>query len=578
MLLNVQAMARDAKVLDEVRCLLRGTQARPVDSAVEAHHANSRSNQFAAGNDILAHEGRPTLIRNATVPVYVEEATRCEAGSMLTSTGALSVRSGAKTGRSPKDKRIVVEPSSEADVWWGPVNIRLTRDAFLINRERAIDYLNTRDRVFIVDGFAGWDPEYRISIRVICERAYHALFMRNMLIQPSDEELEEFVPDFTILNAGGFPANRYVEGITSPCSVNLDLGRNEMVILGTQYAGEMKKGILTLMMYAMPQREQLCLHSSANEGDDGRVTLFFGLSGTGKTTLSADPTRKLIGDDEHVWTTRGVFNVEGGCYAKCAHLTEAAEPDIYNAIRFGAVVENVACDPVSRIVDYTNLGITENTRCAYPLSAIRNSKLPATGAHPTDIILLTCDGFGVLPPVSRLSFDQVIYHFISGYTAKIAGTEQGVTEPTATFSACYGEPFLVFHPARYATMLAERLKAHKANAWLLNTGWVGGKRGNRCPLAYTRAIVRAIHSGALSDASYNYDPVFGLAFPSTCPDVPDDLLNPASSWADPTEFAATANELARLFNANFEKYTDNVSSTVAACAPRENIRADATLA
>jgi len=515
-------------------------------------------------------------VYQASAPMLVEAALQNEQGSFLTSTGALSVRSGAKTGRSPKDKRVVCEPGSEANVWWGPVNIQMKESAFMINRERAIDYLNTRQRIYVVDGFAGWDVAFRVRVRVICVRAYHALFMRNMLVQPRSEELEDFVPDMIIFNAGGFPANRYVEGMTSSCSVDLHLGRYskrfgnswaEMVILGTQYAGEMKKGVLTLMMYLMPLRNQLCLHSSANEDDDGNVTVFFGLSGTGKTTLSADPRRKLIGDDEHVWTDTGVFNVEGGCYAKCIALTEENEPDIYRAIRFGAVVENVIFDDESREIDYDDISITENTRCSYPLEFISNAKLPALGGHPNNVILLTCDGYGVLPPVSRLSKEQVIYHFISGYTSKMAGTEEGITKPVAAFSACYGEPFLVWHPVKYATMLAEKLLQHNATAWLLNTGWVGGAKGKRCPLKYTRAIVDAIHSGELLDAQYKTDPVFRLSFPMSCPNVPSALLDPSSSWADQDEFKRTQGDLAALFETNFAKYAAQATPEVIAQGP-----------
>jgi len=313
----------------------------------------------------------------------------------------------------------------------------------------------------------------------------------------------------------------------------------------------------------MPLQKQLCLHSSANEdAQTGNVTVFFGLSGTGKTTLSADPRRKLIGDDEHVWTDEGVFNVEGGCYAKCIDLSEEKEPDIFGAIKFGAVVENVIFDQDSRNIDYTDISITENTRCAYPLEHIANAKLPALGRHPNHVILLTCDGFGVLPPVSKLSKEQVIYHFISGYTSKMAGTEEGISKPTAAFSSCYGEPFLVWHPVKYATMLAEKLEQHAASAWLLNTGWVGGAKGKRCPLKYTRAIVDAIHSGELEKAEYRTDPVFKLSFPTSCPGVPDELLDPSSSWADKEAFKATQHELAELFGKNFDKYAAKASADI----------------
>jgi phosphoenolpyruvate carboxykinase (ATP) len=565
---------KNQAILEDVRRILSGTC--PMTSNPEADAANelSRSAKFASGEDIKNSDVE--IIHNATVPVLVEAALQREPGSVLTDTGALSVLSGAKTGRSPKDKRVVAEPTSEDNVWWGPVNIKMTQQAFMINRERAIDYINTRERVYVVDGFAGWDHKHRIRVRVLCCRAYHALFMSNMLVNPTSEELKDFSPDLVIYNAGSFPANRYVEGMTSSCSVDLHLGRYskrfgrtwaEMVILGTQYAGEMKKGILTLMMYLMPLRGQLCLHSSANEDHNGNVTVFFGLSGTGKTTLSADPARKLIGDDEHVWTEDGVFNVEGGCYAKCVGLTEEFEPDIFRAVRFGAVVENCVLDDESRIADFNDISITENTRCAYPLEFIANAKLPALGGHPNHVILLTCDGYGVLPPVSKLTKEQVIYHFISGYTSKMAGTEQGITKPVAAFSACFGEPFLVWHPVKYATMLAERLEQHQASAWLLNTGWVGGAKGRRCPLKYTRAIINAIHSGSLEGSEYAVDPVFRLRYPTHCAGVPPEILSPSASWADKAEFCETQIHLATLFEKNFDKYADKSSPEVTRQGP-----------
>jgi len=560
--------------IDDIRAILSGTCPHAVSAEVEEANKNSRSHVLAAKEEV----GHPEIIHNATVPILVEAALQREKGSFLTETGALSVLSGAKTGRSPKDKRVVDEPNSTDNVWWGPVNIKMKMDAFMINRERAIDYINTRERIYVVDGYAGHDPRYRVAVRVICVRAYHALFMRNMLVDLTPEEAKApFTPDLVIFNAGSFPANRYVEGMTSSCTVDLHLGRYskrfgrtwaEMVILGTQYAGEMKKGILTLMMYKMPLMGQLCLHSSANEDPaTGNVTVFFGLSGTGKTTLSADPRRHLIGDDEHVWTDTGVFNVEGGCYAKCIALSEATEPEIFRAIRFGAVVENVVYDPVSRKVDYDDISITENTRCAYPLEFIPNAKLPAVGKHPNHVILLTCDGFGVLPPVSRLTSAQVIYHFISGYTSKMAGTEQGITKPIAAFSACYGEPFLVWHPVKYATMLAEKLEQHNATAWLLNTGWIGGAKGRRCPLKYTRAIVDAIHSGELEKSPLATDEVFKLNYPTKCPGVPDEILNPSCSWANKAEYEATQAQLAMLFRRNFAKYQAMASAEVLAQGP-----------
>ncbi|RKO92261.1 ATP-utilizing phosphoenolpyruvate carboxykinase [Blyttiomyces helicus] len=435
---------------------------------------------------------RKPIIHNASVPVLYEEALKYEKGTALTDSGALVTDSGTKKGRSPKDKRIVDEPASRNDIWWGPVNTQMTENAFMVNRERAIDYLNTRERLYVFDGFAGWDPKYRIKVRVVCARAYHALFMNNMLIRPTEAELASFgEPDFTIFNGGEFPANRYTTGMTSTTSVSINFDRHEMVILGTQYAGEMKKGVFTVMHYLMPKAGVLSLHSSANEGPNGDVSLFFGLSGTGKTTLSADPNRFLIGDDEHCWSDDGIFNIEGGCYAKCIDLSPEKEPEIFAAIRFGSVLENVVYDHASRKVDYANSALTENTRCAYPIEFIPNAKIPCVGGHPSNIILLTCDAFGVLPPVSKLSADQAMYHFVSGYTAKIAGTEDGITEPQATFSTCFGAPFLVLHPMRYAEMLAAKMQEHKADAWLINTGWNGGPYGvgKRVALKYSRAII-----------------------------------------------------------------------------------------
>ncbi|KAK7456897.1 phosphoenolpyruvate carboxykinase [Colletotrichum acutatum] len=442
-----------------------------------------------------------------------------------------------------------------------------------INRERAIDYLNTRNRIYVVDGYAGWDEKYRIRVRVICARAYHALFMRNMLIRPPREELEHFHPDYTIYNAGSFPANRYTEGMTSGTSVAINFAEKEMVILGTEYAGEMKKGVFTVLFYEMPIKHNvLTLHSSANEGKNGDVTLFFGLSGTGKTTLSADPQRALIGDDEHCWSDRGVFNIEGGCYAKTIGLSAEKEPDIFGAIRFGSVLENVVFDPETRAVDYDDSTLTENTRCAYPIEYISNAKIPCLSeSHPTNIILLTCDARGVLPPISKLDRAQTMFHFISGYTSKMAGTEDGVTEPQATFSSCFAQPFLALHPMRYAKMLADKIEHHNANAWLLNTGWVGAgaaQGGKRCPLKYTRAILDAIHSGELAKVEYETYDVFNLQVPKTCPGVPDELLNPKAAWtAGNDSFNTEVKKLGTLFNENFKKYASEATEEVVKAGP-----------
>jgi len=513
------------------------------------------------------------LIHNAEASILYELALRHEKGSFIASNGALAVSSGAKTGRSPGDKRIVDEPigwwAFTNEVWWGKVNIKLEDHSFLTNRERAVDYLNTRKRLYIVDAYAGWDPKHRIKVRIITSRAYHALFMQNMLVMPQPND-NFGTPDWIIYNAGEFPANRHSKGMTSNTSVCLHFRRKEMVILGTEYAGEMKKGVLTIMMHSMPQSQQLPLHSSCNVSKDGKVTLFFGLSGTGKTTLSADPERFLIGDDEHVWTDTGVFNIEGGCYAKAINLTRENEPEIYDAIRFGAVLENVVFDNKTREVDYCDTSITENTRCAYPLHHIPNAMIPAKiDTHPNVVILLCCDAFGVLPPVSKLTPEQVQYYFISGYTAKVAGTEQGITEPQATFSACFGAPFLVWHPIVYAEMLADKLKRHKCNAYLLNTGWAGGGYGvgKRISLKYTRAMVDAIHAETIVDVEYEELDKFGLLFPKECPNVPSQLLNPRASWEDKDAYDKQLDKLYTLFQDNFVEYADRCAHDVKAAGP-----------
>ena len=512
------------------------------------------------------------ILRNVAPAVLYEEAITVDDGH-ITSAGALLTNSGEKTGRSPKDKRIVVHPESEADIWWGPVNIRVNDTSYEANRQRAIDYLNMHDKLFVVDGFAGWDPESQLKIRVICARPYHALFMHNMLIRPTAEQLENFgEPDYVIYNAGGFQADHRTPQNTSRTSVNLSFERSEFAILGTEYAGEMKKGVFTIMHYLMPKKGIFSMHCSANEGTDGDVSLFFGLSGTGKTTLSADPERALIGDDEHCWSDTGVFNIEGGCYAKCIDLSPEKEPIIFSAVRFGTVLENAVYDEQTRVVDYSDASLTENTRASYPIEYVPNAKIPCVAGHPKNIILLTCDAFGVLPPVAKLTPEQAMYHFISGYTAKVAGTEVGVTEPEATFSACFGAAFLVWHPTKYAELLAEKMRSHDAAAWLVNTGWSGGPYGvgSRLSLKYTRAIIDAIHSGELHAAKTSEDPLFGLHVPVQCSGVPDEVLVPKNTWSDQKAFARTALQLAKLFRDNFESYADVASDEILQAGPREN--------
>ena len=496
-----------------------------------------------------------------------EHAIRYEKDARIAENGALVAYSGVKTGRSPKDKRLVRHAESENDVWWGPVNIPCDASTFAVNRQRAIDYLNTRERLYCVDGFAGWDPKYRIKVRVICSLPYHALFMHTMLIRPTKDEMGSFgEPDFTIYNAGSFPANRLTTGMASTTSVDLSLEDRELVILGTEYAGEMKKGVFTAVNYFAPKRGILSMHCSATaDKRTGNSSLLFGLSGTGKTTLSADPKRHLIGDDEHCWSDDGIFNIEGGCYAKAINLTPENEPDIFQALRFGAVMENVVLEE-DRNVDFTDTSITENTRGAYPIEFIRTAKIPCVAGHPTDVIFLTCDAFGVLPPVSALSPAHAMYHFISGYTAKVAGTEIGVTEPEATFSPCFGGPFLVWHPNKYAELLAAKMKRHKARVWLVNTGWTGGAYGvgKRISLKNTRTIIDAIHDGALGRARIERDPVFGFDVVTECPGVPADILLPRDAWNDKTAYDATATGLASLFRDNFRKYESSVSEEIKA--------------
>ena len=478
--------------------------------------------------------------------------------------------SGDKTGRSPKDKRVVKHPDSQDDVWWGAVNIPLERPSFLINRERARDYLNTRPRIYVFDGFAGWDPQHRLKVRVICSRPYHALFMHVMLIRPTKDELANFgTPDFVITNAGEFPANRLTSGMTSKTSIDLSFEDKELVILGSEYAGEMKKGVFTIMNYLMPKAGILSMHCSATTSHDGKTSILFGLSGTGKTTLSADPKRLLIGDDEHCWSDAGIFNIEGGCYAKTIDLSAESEPDIYNALHYGSVLENVVLLD-DNFVDFHDASITQNTRGAYPIEYIKNAKIPCMADHPTDVIFLTCDAFGVFPPVAKLTPQQAMYHFISGYTAKIAGTEVEVTEPGATFSPCFGGPFLVWHPAKYAELLAEKLQKHKANVWLVNTGWSGGsyENGKRMKLAITRAIIDAIHSGELAKAPTVVDPNFGFHVVTACPNVSSEVLLPRNMWPDKLEYDTTAKKLVGLFLKNFEQYATMAGPDVVAAGPQ----------
>lgn len=498
---------------------------------------------------------------NLPVPALKEMATRRGEG-MLTLNGALNTRTGKYTGRSPKDKFIVAETNVKELVGWGPVNQPIDADRFdrLIGRLEA--YLDGRE-LFVFDGYVGADPRYRLPIRVMNEYAWHNLFARQLFIRPTPEELRTHEPEFTVVSVPGFKADPAVDGTRSETFIIISFERRLVLIGGTEYAGEIKKSMFSVMNFLMPQQGVLPMHCSANVGSRGDVALFFGLSGTGKTTLSADPNRQLIGDDEHGWSDAGVFNLEGGCYAKCIGLTRENEPQIWDAIRFGAVLENVVMDPESRAVDYASDALTENTRAAYPVDYIPGAVIPGVGGHPEVIIFLTADATGVLPPISRLTPQQAMYHFISGYTSKLAGTERGVTSPEATFSACFGAPFLPLPAVTYAQMLGEKIKRHGSRVFLVNTGWSGGPYGvgKRMNLRYTRAMVNAAIDGRLDNVEYGADPVFGVQVPRTCPDVPSEVLQPRNTWADKDAYDRAAQDLHQRFARNLEQFGSAVQET-----------------
>lgn len=514
---------------------------------------------------------QPKTLRNPAPAKLYQQSLMNEQGAAISSTGALVALSGEKTGRSPSDKRVVEHVDSKDNIWWGDVNIPFAESSHDANRDIAVKFLNQCEQLYIIDGFAGWDANDRIKVRVITSRAYHALFMHNMLIRPTAAELADFgEPDYVIYNAGEQAADTAVAGVESSTSVSLSFEKGEMVILGTEYAGEMKKGIFTVMNYLMPLKGDLSMHCSATaEIGAERSAILFGLSGTGKTTLSADPKRELIGDDEHVWSNSGVSNIEGGCYAKVIDLSAEKEPDIFNALQFGAVLENVVYDE-NHVVDYENVSITENTRGSYPIEAIPNARIPCKAGQPTDIIFLTCDAFGVFPPVSKLRSAQAMFHFISGYTAKVAGTEMGVTEPEATFSACFGAPFMVWHPTKYAQLLAEKMQQNNVNVWLVNTGWSGGAYGvgSRIKLAYSRAIIDAINTGELAKAATVTDARFGFEVVTQCSGVPSEILEPRNAWADKAAFSQQANQLAQMFVDNFARYADQADESIKSAAPK----------
>jgi phosphoenolpyruvate carboxykinase (ATP) len=506
---------------------------------------------------------------NHNTPLLYEDVIKDVEGH-ITHLGPVVVRTGLHTGRAAKDKFIVEEPETRDHIWWGDVNCPISQAGFENMFRRVQAYLQDRD-VWIQDCFAGADPSYRLPIRVITVRAWHSLFARNMFIQAEPEELTDHVPEFTVLHVPTFQAIPEVDGTNSEAFILLNLSRRLALIGGTFYAGEIKKSVFTMLNYLLPLQKVLPMHCSANIGPDGDVAIFFGLSGTGKTTLSADPKRRLIGDDEHGWSDDGVFNFEGGCYAKVIRLREESEPEIYaTTSMFGTILENVGYDVITRRLDLDDDTLTENTRAAYPLSHIPNHVPGGMADHPKNIVMLTADAFGVLPPIARLTPEQAMYHFMSGYTAKVAGTEAGVTEPSATFSACFGAPFMVRPPIYYAEMLAQRIRDHGADCWLVNTGWTGGPYGvgHRMPIEHTRALLNAAIEGRLADAEYVEDPVFGVQVPTACEGVPSEVLRPRDTWSDPEAYDAKARDLAARFHANFQQFESDTGDEVKNAGPR----------
>ncbi|UCF41196.1 MAG: phosphoenolpyruvate carboxykinase (ATP) [Gemmatimonadota bacterium] len=499
-----------------------------------------------------------------------ETAVRRDEGTIVAGGPFIAV-TAPHTGRSPGDKFIVREPGSEADIWWGKVNQPMEETHFELLLRDVREYLSAQDPLFVRDVFAGAAPAYRIPVRFVTTNAWHALFVYNMFLRPATEALESFLPGFTVLHAPEMQADPKRHGTRSGAFVVINFAERLVLIGGTRYAGELKKSMFTILNYLYPKQGILSMHCSANVGPREDVAVFFGLSGTGKTTLSTDSVRRLVGDDEHGWSREGVFNFEGGCYAKVIRLSEEGEPDIHATTEmFGTILENVVFDPATRAVRLDDDSITENTRASYPIYFIPNHVPEGRAGHPDNILFLTADAFGVLPPVARLTPDQAMYHFLSGYTAKVAGTERGVTEPQATFSACFGAPFLPLHPGVYARMLGERIAEHRVRCWLVNTGWTGGPygEGSRMNLPYTRAMVTAVLSGALTEVATRTDPVFGLEVPTALPGVPARLLDPRSTWSDPHRYDDQAARLATMFRDNFATYADQVSAAVRAAGPR----------
>lgn len=500
----------------------------------------------------------PINLENASEVLYnlpiAELVEHCViSGDKLAANGAVVAYTGKYTGRTPKDKHTVREPSSESNIWWENNN-DMTPEQFQKLLAKANDYIHGK-RLYVIDTYGGADPKHRIKARFIVKRPYHAMFIKQLLIRPGAEELATYQPEWTVVDLGDLSLDPAVDGTKGDAMIAINFAEKTVLIFGTQYAGEMKKSVFTILNYLLPLKGVMSMHCSANIGRGGDTALFFGLSGTGKTTLSADPDRALIGDDEHGWTDEGVFNFEGGCYAKSIRLSKEGEPEIWNAIKFGAVLENVPMND-QREPDYNDGKLTENTRCAYPLEHIAGSVQPSMGGHPKNIFFLTCDAFGVLPPISRLTAEQAMFHFLNGYTAKVAGTEAGVTEPQTTFSTCFGAPFLPLPPKVYAALLAEKMTKHGSHVWLVNTGWTGGGPGvgHRMSLQHTRALLHAALDGRLDKENFTVDPVFGLEVPTACGEVPGDLLQPRNTWADKDAYDKKAAELFAMFQKNYEKF------------------------
>ncbi len=503
-------------------------------------------------------------------PAELVEHTISRGMGVIADSGALVVDTGKFRGRAPKDKFTVKDDKTANTVDWNNFNIPVEPAVFDKLYHKVLTYLSEKD-IWVRDNYACAEPKYRLNIRVVNEYPWGNLFCDNMFLRPTTEEIATMQPDWLIINAPGFQADPATDGTREANFAMIDFTKKIILIGGTGYTGEMKKGIFTVLNYWLPQEQGvLSMHCSSNVGKDGDVAVFFGLSGTGKTTLSADPNRRLIGDDEHGWTEDSVFNFEGGCYAKCVNLTKENEPQIFNAIKFGAILENIEFYPNTRNVDFANITKTENTRVSYPINYIDNIMTPSKGGLPKNIFFLTCDAFGVLPPISKLSPGQAMYQFLSGYTAKVAGTEAGVTEPQLTFSTCFGAPFLPLHPTKYAEMLGEKMRKHNVNVWLINTGWTAGPygTGHRMKLSYTRAMITAALNGELDNVTFTAHDIFGLLMPTTCPNVPAEILNPRNTWSDKTAYDQKANNLAAQFVKNFEKYADKANAEILSAAPK----------